>query len=160
MSGTEIAGVITTQRPFQGAAPAVAVAEDAFKNRQIGAGIKQVSGRHTIMVEIGAGYLHQPDRVTTLLYHKAADDVLRIGPAGGQMGDNRGVTGGSSGLRNYLGDGIRIKTGFHPRYVERGGWMNAGGALHGRRQKGSGGKHDGLGIAGSELSQQTLHAAE
>ncbi|KQJ11013.1 hypothetical protein AM265_01845 [Escherichia coli] len=149
MSGTEIAGVITTQRPFQGATPAVTVAEDAFKNRQVGAGIKQVSGRHAVVTEIGAGDLHQPDGITPVLYGKTSDNALSIGPAGGKMGDNRIVTGGSSGPGDYLGDGIRIKTGFHPCHIECGGRMNAGGTLHGRRQKDSGGKHDGPGIAGS-----------
>ncbi len=96
------------------------------------------------MAEIGAGDLHQPDRVTAILCCQATENLLCISPAGWQVRNNVLIAERGAGLRDNLSDGIRVKTGFHPCHVECRGRMNAGGALHGYRQKGCGGKHGDL----------------
>jgi len=59
LAGIKIAGVIATQRPFQGAAPEVAVSNDFFEDGQVGAGIEKLFCSDTVTGKISLVDLHQ-----------------------------------------------------------------------------------------------------
>lgn len=85
LAGFKVAGVVTTERPFQCSAAPVTVGENALKYRQIDARVKQVAGRDAVMAEIDAGDLHKADRIASALCSQLSGEADRLRQTCGEM---------------------------------------------------------------------------